>query len=178
MGRKKHTVVVETERSQQAFEAYWALGASRSQVKLQEKFKADRAKGIAVPTVNIRQISDWSAKYGWQNKIRVRVAEELERERIAARKEKEKDQDQARKIRRGLLNQFIKIFNEAEKNLKPDKISWTTAIEALRLILQESRAEFDDMPTVKVQANEMTKDELINAINERLARLQANSNNQ
>lgn len=59
-----------------AWEAYWALGSSRSLRKLAEQ-----------SGTKLSQLADWSGKYRWQERVLERQREEIAAAREAARKE-------------------------------------------------------------------------------------------
>src|SRR6266498_2685422 len=67
---------VETPKSLEAFEQYWALGPSRSLRTLAEH------SGIA-----LSQLGEWSSKFDWQYRVLQRQREEIAASREAAKKE-------------------------------------------------------------------------------------------
>src|SRR6266498_820892 len=67
---------VETPKSLEAFEQYWALGPSRSLRTLSER------TGIA-----LSQLGAWSSKFDWQYRVLQRQREEIAASREAAKKE-------------------------------------------------------------------------------------------
>ena len=69
----------ETPKAAAAYAAYEAIGEDRSFAKLAKLLYGDTVKN----TSKIRQLSAWSAKYHWQDRVQAHDATALERERTA-----------------------------------------------------------------------------------------------
>lgn len=65
----------EKPEAARAFEDYYALGEGRSLARLAAMY---RASSNPAPTRHIRTLKDWSARHGWQQRIKDRDAEDAE----------------------------------------------------------------------------------------------------
>ena len=72
----------ESPKAAAAYYAYEALGDTRSLRKLAEQMQPDLAKRSS----RVRQLQEWSASYGWQDRIRA-----VDAERAAERRRAEVD---------------------------------------------------------------------------------------
>ena len=73
----------EKPEAARAFEDYYALGEGRSLARLAAMY---RASSNPAPTRHIRTLKDWSARHGWQQRIKDRDAEDAEEVRKALKK--------------------------------------------------------------------------------------------
>lgn len=72
MARAANTPPVETAKAAQAFADYVQLGPKRS---LETLAAAYRISTEPAPTLHLRTLKEWSAKYRWQERIREAVTE-------------------------------------------------------------------------------------------------------
>jgi len=75
----------ETPEALQAFEDFYSMGEGRSLRKLAGLYRGRSADGQAVPTKRENTLGDWSARWGWQERCKQRIAEEAESQRMALR---------------------------------------------------------------------------------------------
>ncbi len=77
---------------EQAFIDYYRLGSGRSLNRLVQKYLAMKESGLSVPTVSLRTLLDWSAKYGWVERVH------------------EMDQRAAEMVMRSAINELPTLF--------------------------------------------------------------------
>jgi len=89
----------ETPAALQAFEDYWALGPKRSLAKLAEFYKLRSEKaGVQVGTSRVQTLELWSSTFRWQERLKLRLAEEREETmRQAALKRRHASEDRIKK---------------------------------------------------------------------------------
>ena len=64
----------ESPRALQAFEDYWQLGDGRSLAALAAVYQRQSDGGEDVPTRYLRRLEEWSAQFGWQQRVKQRIA--------------------------------------------------------------------------------------------------------
>jgi len=85
----------ETPKALEAFERYWAMGPTRSLLKLAENDVEQKHTESKVKT-HLGQLSKWSTECSWQDRLKERVSEEAELSR-------EQNRERADKHRQRLL---------------------------------------------------------------------------
>lgn len=128
-------------KAEQAFEDYWSLGTGRSLEKLVVFYQQTTHK----VTTNFRTLAEWSRRYEWQRRVAERTEAELEEKRHREKAELEEE----RRNRRTLLKAYRGKFIERMKTFDLNSASVAEMTAVLRLLLQEGRSEWDDLPTEK-----------------------------
>ena len=125
----------ETPAAQEAFEDYYGMGPERSLPKLHEQY-VERDQGgaeLCPPTTRLNTLKEWSAKHGWQERVKERV-----RERAAGIRDKlEERAGQMRESVGGFL--LVEISRLLEK-LNADKT--TVLVETVSDLEKEVKLFF------------------------------------
>jgi hypothetical protein len=66
----------ETPNALRAFEDYWQMGPKRSAPALAAEYRQRSDRGIPVPTRRERTLAEWSVRFGWQARIKERIAKD------------------------------------------------------------------------------------------------------
>jgi cell division septum initiation protein DivIVA len=82
-GQADKTALPMTARAAAAFADYAALGDDRSLRRLHGRYAAEAEATGGKPAVNLRQLEEWSSKFGWPD--RIARAEEAEAAAILRR---------------------------------------------------------------------------------------------
>jgi hypothetical protein len=145
---------VESDSARKAFEDYWLMGDKRTLADLAMLYQSSSKP---VPTKHIATLKIWSSKFNWQKRIADRITQEAARERQRQRLEE-------RKMRIKLQTDYREKVEKAITFLKPNKASWSDVTQGVKTVLDQSRAENDDLPTQHHNFGKMSTDELINFI--------------
>lgn len=126
------------------FERYRLAGAARSLLKLynDERERKGQKRASSPPTAWREMARTWQ----WER--RAEDWDEAERQR--ARAAAEQDRQQEREARLTLLRAGRSRLAQALAALDATKLKPIEVFRALSIILQESRAEYDDQPTQRV----------------------------
>lgn len=134
----------ESPRQHAAYIDYRDMGPGRSLRKLAERYIAHDAPTVP-PTTRLGTLETWSARFGWQARIA-----EWEKHQQALRDEAyEQARIQERVHRQKLLD---RMRNKLEKqmmhaNLHEDHQAFTAFVNAWNKYMEQSRREFNDLPT-------------------------------
>jgi hypothetical protein len=131
------------------FERYRLAGPARSLLKLynEEREKAGKSWIKSAPASWAEAAKTWQ----WEARAAAWDDQELAKEALLREEELRKEREQARQTRRTLLkvaqSRLAKRLAEPDvADLKPEG-----AFHALRIVLHESRAEYDDEPVQRVR---------------------------
>jgi hypothetical protein len=133
----------ETPKSYNAFCAYRDLGIHRT---LQKAAQIHYGREDA----NKRQLETWSAKYDWVK--RAAAYDEKERQQYEAALAKDYEQERLRERERRqttvkkLQDMLAKLMRE-QMNVEMSPSEFNALSNAAKTVLNESRAEYNDMPT-------------------------------
>ena len=135
----------ESNRASVALGDYARLGPGRSLSKLHQKY-TEQSVGTP-PTRNFRVIQEWSRRYEWQDRVATY-------DKIQAEREQKAYEDQRllwRKRRSEILQGYFAKIAQALQKLDPEQASMSEVTTAMRMVVQELRAEFDDEPTERTE---------------------------
>lgn len=122
------------------FQKFMLLGTSRDLATI---YIDVTGKKGAVPHKWIDVYDLWK----WKSRAEAWDEAELSKDRIA----EEKSRKEAREQRRDMLNAFYDKTLEAIALLEPEEASWKSITAAFRVLIQEIRAEYDELPTQRIQ---------------------------
>ena len=152
----------ETQKANDALNDYYFMGSGRSLRKLLARYieqKQDTNRTDEPPTVHWKTLSDWSTDKHWQD--RIKQAKDIENKNA-----REKEREDRRKIITGFKGQFSKALIRFD----PNDVSLGQITQAFRALLEQSRAEYDDLPTQRQKSENLNID-LSNLTDDQLQRI-------
>lgn len=118
----------EPTKALQAFEDYWSLGNERSLNNLVAYYKQSSGK----PLASYQTLARWSSEFGWQERVRQRVQEEIE---IARKEELKKLAEARRKRSKARFEAATALTNAGVLLLTRAKLQDVTNAKAARRML-------------------------------------------
>lgn len=114
--------LVETPKSAHAFALYCEMGSERSLAKVAEKI-------YGKPTVNLRQIEQWSSKYHWVDR-----AKAYDREQAALRQQRKQAEIEAMDQRHIVISKTlqVKMLKQIEELLQRERFGSQATVMALK----------------------------------------------
>lgn len=143
----------ETSRAYKAFTIYLNMGVNRSLQKAADSYYGKNR-------ANRGQLEIWSSKYEWVSRVTAYDTHMAQLDLEKRRQEFEDDRKRAREARQrtiqvlqGLLNKALSSYRDLQTGevIAPDPDSLNRLTSAARTIMDQSRQEFDDMPTQRMQ---------------------------
>lgn len=130
----------ETARAYHAFTTYLYLDTGRSLAKAAEVFYGPH-KGAA----NVRQMEKWSAQWSWVQRVEAWEAHQREKEA----REYEAARKKAKDDRLTIIRNFKVQVAKGIMRLNPEEIAlkYKDLVEAFKVVMEQERIEYDDMPT-------------------------------
>jgi len=125
----------ERQNANDALHDYYLMGSARSLSKLATQY---RESTKPVPTRQLSRLKIWSTTFKWQD----RIAQAKEQQNQAERERK-------REQRKQLLDGLLVKAAEGLQALDVRGASFGQVTNAVRTVVQELRAEYDDLPTQK-----------------------------
>lgn len=150
------------------FEQYRLLGPTRTVMAVYNDFRAGRGKGRAKTPPQ-----SWTeATHRWRWKDRARA---WDMSLVQRRQEEwEEERSENKRQRLALLGSFRAKMTEAVALLDPTDIRWAEAVAGLKMVLAESRAEYNDEPIQRIETGDPGDFDLLAAtLDSKLARLAA-----
>jgi hypothetical protein len=136
----------ETPKAYKAFTHYLHLDVDRSLVKVSEIIYGGKS------TVNVRQLERWSVKHDWVKRAqawddhqRAKEAREYEKQRREAKEDRLK---MIRSLKVQVAKAVVRL-KPGDDEHGPGSFSTRELIEAFKVIMEQERIEYDDMPTSK-----------------------------
>jgi hypothetical protein len=153
MNRKWDKRDSESVKAYQAFCDYRDMGTGRSLRALLDQYIKQVSN--KPPTTKWSTISTWSHKHEWQKRV---SAWQIEQQHIKDEYNAElrlEQRGQRQKITIALNGMLAKVMNaENQKTLKPSELN--SIATAAAKILDQSRQEFNDLPTHRNENREIT----------------------
>lgn len=158
----------ESDRAYAAFVDYVLLGPGRSHLALVERYSQMENP----PTKSANTINVWARRFRWDERV---VEYDAKRHKAIANAIEE-DREAAKKARIKALTKALKKLDDViDVALQPEGMRPADVVNALRIIVQELRAEFGDEPVSKhLTAHigiEVSKDDLDKLKPEKLSEL-------
>jgi hypothetical protein len=100
-----------------------------------------------------RDIAD---KWQWKRRAAVWDAEEQQKRREQYDQDRAEDHEARVMVLKVLRSKLMQRL----QNLKPDEIGPALLVNAMKMVTQELRAEYDDLPVQRIDVENMTDEEL------------------
>ena len=128
MGKRGPGPQPETDQALRAFEDYWEMGDDRSLPRLGRQYLDRSRTGNAVPTKYLSTLKEWSSRWDWQGRCRVRITEEAERVR---ERERQRNEAFRRRIRSAIEADSARLIGRL--HLAENELLTLTAADLERL---------------------------------------------
>lgn len=140
----------ENAKNHAAFLDYFGMGAGRSIRNLAEAYRLQQSRqsdstvtadaiSALPPTTDERTLFRWSSTYKWQERIQCEQALEADRTRLEWRTRRQQ-------LAQGAFGKVALALNKVtEADL--EKVGLLDALRGMKIVLEQLRAEFNDIPT-------------------------------